>query len=345
MKTTFDLTNWVRPNVLKMKAYSSARSEFTGKADIYLDANEHPVETGLNRYPDPLQKKLKSRISKIKSIDSKNIFLGNGSDEVIDLLIRIFCQPRIDNIITLPPTYGMYKVSAALSDVAIQKIPLTPDFQPDVPAILEKADQQSKLLFLCHPNNPTGNNMNGEAIRSLLSQFSGIVVVDEAYIDFSEQQSCISLLNEFPNLVVMQTFSTARIRLGMAFASEAIIQLLNKVKPPYNINSLTQEAALKALDNVEQKDQYLKHILAQREILKTELIALPFVQKIFPTDTNFLLVKMDEPVKVYHYLMEQKIIVRDRSQTLMCEGCLRFTVGTTQENNQLIGALQRFSKK
>ena len=349
MKTTFDLTDWVRPNVLKMKAYSSARSEFTGKADIYLDANEHPVETGLNRYPDPLQKKLKIRISKIKSVDPKNIFLGNGSDEVIDLLIRIFCQPRIDNIITLPPTYGMYKVSAALSDVTIQKVPLTPDFQPDVPSILEKADQQSKLLFLCHPNNPTGNNMSEEAIRSLLSQFSGIVVVDEAYIDFSEQQSCISLLEEFPNLVVMQTFSKAwglaGIRLGMAFASEAIIQLLNKVKPPYNINSLTQEVALKALDNVEQKDQYLKHILAQREILKTELIALPFVQKIFPTDTNFLLVKMDEPVKVYHYLLEQKIIVRDRSQTLMCEGCLRFTVGTTQENNQLIEALQNFVKK
>lgn len=346
MKTAFHLEQLVRPNVIKMQAYASARSEFTGVADIYLDANENPYESDINRYPDPLQKKLKEKIGRLKNISASNIFLGNGSDEVIDLLIRIFCRPGEDEIIVLPPTYGMYKVSAALSDVGVKSIPLQPNFQPKVVDILDNVTSQSKLLFICTPNNPTANNIDESAIIQLLENFPGIVVIDEAYIDFSTQKSSLSLLDQFPNLVIMQTFSKAwglaGIRLGMGFASTAIIQLFNKVKPPYNINSLTQSAAQQALDNLDQKDQMLRDILEQRTLLQEALSKFDFVEHIYPSDTNFLLVRVTAPKAIYQFLLTQKIIVRDRSNTLLCEGCLRFTVGTAEENQQLISALQKF---
>ncbi|MEM9823496.1 MAG: histidinol-phosphate transaminase, partial [Bacteroidota bacterium] len=344
IKKEIDLEQLVRPNVLQMQAYSSARSEFTGRADVFLDANENPYETGLNRYPDPLQKALKNKIASIKGVDPQQIFLGNGSDEAIDLLIRIFCRPGQDHILTLPPTYGMYKVSAALSAVAIKTVPLQSNFQLDVAQILAKANQQSKLLFICSPNNPTGNSIERQAITTLLKNFQGIVVIDEAYIDFSGQTSCTELLAQYNNLVVLQTFSKAwglaGIRLGMAFANGAIIQLFNKTKPPYNINTLSQQAALKALENHTEIQKQLGETCQERERLSIALKKMPFIQMIYPSDANFLLVKMTQPKIVYRYLLEQKIIVRDRSKVLLCEGCLRFTVGTPKENQQLIQSLQ-----
>ena len=346
MITKIDIKKLARPNVLKMKPYASARIEYTGVADLYLDANENPFETGMNRYPDPLQKELKLKIGNLKNIHSENIFLGNGSDEVIDLLIRIFCNPKQDHIITLPPTYGMYQVSAALSDVLVKKIPLRNDFQPDVEAILKITDVHSKILFLCSPNNPTGNSFSFEIMKTLIQKFPGIVVVDEAYIDFAKQQSCLSFLEQFPNLVVAQTFSKAwglaGIRLGIAFASTTIIQLLNKVKPPYNINCLTQRTALKALAQISQKTQNVNIILQEREKLTEAIANLNFVKEVFPSDANFVLVKMEAPKDVYQFLLDRKIIVRDRSNVLLCEGCLRISIGTPAENQLLISTLKSF---
>ncbi|MEM8906643.1 MAG: histidinol-phosphate transaminase [Bacteroidota bacterium] len=343
---TINLMQLVRPNVLQMQAYSSARSEFTGQADIYLDANENPYESGLNRYPDPLQRALKKKIAQLKKVAPEQIFLGNGSDEAIDLLLRIFCRPGVDQIITLPPTYGMYKVSAALCDVAVKTVPLQANFQPNVPAILDASDPQTKMLFLCHPNNPTGNLLEEAAIIQLLENFPGLVVIDEAYIDFSNEKSNVRLLKQFPNLVVLQTFSKswglAGIRLGMAFASESIIALFNKVKPPYNLNSLTQTAALEALKQSATKDLHLQQILEQRDVLQQQLSGFEFVVKIYPSATNFLLVKVLEPQALYQFLLTQKIIVRDRSKTLLCDHCLRFTVGTPAENQQLLQVLQQY---
>ncbi len=342
------IQNLVRSNILRMQAYSSARSEFSGQADTFLDANENPFNNGMNRYPDPLQKTLKQKIASLKKVKTQQIFLGNGSDEAIDLLIRIFCVPQQDHIITLPPTYGMYKVGAALSDVENKTIPLKSNFQPDVKTILATANTQSKLLFICSPNNPTGNDINRDLIIELLENFQGIVVVDEAYIDFSTQETCLSLLEQFPNLVVLQTFSKAwglaGIRLGMAFASPEIVDLFNKVKPPYNINSLTQQAANGALDNPSQKEVAVQEILNQRKWLSKQLTAFNFVKKIYPSAANFLLIKMDHPRTVYEYLLTQKIIIRDRSQVLLCDGCLRFTIGTAQENKNILKALQNFKK-
>lgn len=338
-----EIRDLVRPNILSLKPYSSARSEFTGAAEVFLDANENPFDTGLNRYPDPLQKSLKQKISDWRGIDADSIFLGNGSDEAIDLLVRIFCEPGKDHIILLPPTYGMYQVSADIANVGIRQAPLTPAFQPDVPAILAIANEHSKLLFLCSPNNPSGNMFAMQHIEALLAQFPGIVVVDEAYIDFAAQPGCLPLLAKYPRLVVLQTFSKAwglaGIRLGMAFADKEIIRLLNNVKPPYNINQLTQEAALRALDNRVQYEQWVQTLLGQRTLLTQYLLGLDFVVRVYPSDANFVLVKMQNPGAVYQYLVQQGIIVRDRSQVILCEGCLRITVGTPTENQKLISAL------
>lgn len=340
------IENLVRPNIQKLRPYSSARSEFKGIADIFLDANENPFETGYNRYPDPLQRTVKNRISELKGIPTENIFLGNGSDEVIDLLIRIFCEPREDHILILPPTYGMYQVSAGIADVAIREIPLTKDFQPKPGEILAAANAHSKILFLCSPNNPTGNSFDPALVKKILEKFSGIVVVDEAYIDFSAQDSFIRLIAEYPNLVVMQTFSKAwglaGIRLGMGFASEEIVALFNKVKPPYNINQLTQQTALEALQNEQQQKVWVKEILEERNALEKALESLSFVQQIYPSDANFILVKMDDPTAVYDFLIAEAIIVRNRSKVLMCEGSLRITIGTSEENKNLIAALEKY---
>lgn len=336
----------VRKNILAMTAYASARSEFTGVAEVFLDANENPFDNGLNRYPDPLQKKLKAKIAFEKQVNTEQIFLGNGSDEAIDLLIRIFCKPGEDEIITLPPTYGMYKVSAALSDVQVVTIPLTSDFKIKTKEVLERVDERSKILFICSPNNPTGNDIPLEQITDLLDSFEGIVVVDEAYIDFSKQGSCTNLLEKYSRLVVLQTFSKAwglaGIRLGMAFAHPDIIQLLNKVKPPYNINQLTQSAALKALDNANEKEANVQSVLQQRNYLEQAFTTLDFTKKIYPSDANFLLVQMNEPQAVYNYLLKNNIIVRDRSNVTGCAGCLRFSVGTPNENKRLITILEKF---
>ncbi len=338
--------NLVRKNILAMTAYASARSEFTGVAEVFLDANENPFDTGLNRYPDPLQKELKEKIALEKQVNSEQIFLGNGSDEAIDLLIRIFCESGKDEIITLPPTYGMYKVSAALSDINIVTIPLTTDFKINTKEVLKRVDDRSKILFICSPNNPTGNDIPLEQITALLNNFTGILVVDEAYIDFSEQDSCTKLLTKYPRLVVLQTFSKAwglaGIRLGMAFAHPEIIQLLNKVKPPYNINQLTQSAALKALANVKEKEANVQSVLQQRTFLEQAFATLNFTKKVYPSDANFLLVQMDEPRVIYNYLLKNNIIVRDRSTVIGCAGCLRFTVGTPAENERLITALKDY---
>ncbi|MEL6867367.1 MAG: histidinol-phosphate transaminase [Bacteroidota bacterium] len=340
------LSALVRPNILRMQPYSSARSEFKGQAEVFMDANENPFDNGLNRYPDPLQRELKKIIAQQKSLEEEQIFLGNGSDEAIDLLIRIFCEPREDHIITLPPTYGMYRVSASIADVAVKEIPLTKTFQPRVQSILEQSNAQSKLLFICSPNNPTGNSMDLSLIEQLAETFPGVIVVDEAYIDFAEQASCLSLLDRFPRLVIMQTFSKAwgmaGLRLGMAFAQKEIIDLFNKVKPPYNVNVLSQRTALKALAKKAEKDQFIQILLQERQRLRSALAQLDFVEKVYPSETNFFLIRLQEPRRLYDYLVGQKIIVRDRSKVLNCEGCLRVSIGTPRENDQLLAAIQAY---
>lgn len=334
----------VRPNIQKMVAYSSARHDFTGTATVFLDANENPFDTGFNRYPDPVQKMVKAKISKLKSVPYENIFLGNGSDEAIDLLMRIFCEPRQDHILTLPPTYGMYKVSAAIADVANRTIPLTPDFQPKVEEILKAANEQSKLLFICSPNNPTGNDIELNRIEQLIQGFNGIVVIDEAYIDFSNQSSCLQFLKQYNNLVVLQTFSKAwglaGLRLGMAFASAEIIALFNKVKPPYNINQLTQATILNELDKYKTQQKRVDIIREERVRLQNGLGALAIVKKVYPTNANFILAQFENPKKVYQYLVDKGIVIRDRSDVILCNGCLRITVGTPEENKILMAALR-----
>lgn len=335
----------VRPNIRTLKAYSSARSEFEGAAEIFLDANENPFDTGLNRYPDPLQKKVKHRIAEVIGGHPENLFLGNGSDEVIDLLIRIFCEPGKDHIITLPPTYGMYQVSASIANVENKKISLMGNFQIDVQAVLKAANEQSKLLFICSPNNPTGNDIRENDIRQLAENFPGLVVVDEAYIDFSNAPGCIDWIAEYENLIVMRTFSKAwglaGIRLGMAFASTEIIRLFNKVKPPYNINQLTQRAVLETLENTDQKVKWIEVILNERARVQNELKQFSFVQEVYSSAANFLLVKMKAPDWIYQSLVKQGIIVRNRSKVKGCEGCLRFTIGTPDENDRLLNCLQK----
>ena len=338
-----------RKNIQSLKPYSSARHEFEGKADIFLDANENPFNNGMNRYPDPFQEKVKERIEEIKGISPKNTFLGNGSDEAIDLLLRIYCEPGKDHIITLPPTYGMYQVSADINNVEVKKVNLTSDFQPDVPAILQAANSHSKILFICSPNNPTGNSIKRTTIKKLIQEFKGIVVIDEAYIDFATDESATSFIGKYPNIVVLQTFSKAwamaGIRLGMAFASEEIIGLFNKVKPPYNINSITQKAALVGTRDLEAFNKSISTILEERQKLAEALSEFSFVQKVYPSDANFILVKVEQPNELYDFLVRKKIVVRNRSTVVLCEGCLRFTIGKPKENDQLLKALRKWEKK
>ncbi len=345
----FDINKYVRPNIRQLKPYSSAREEYKGKEAVFLDANENPYNAPYNRYPDPLQTKLKEKISELKNISSDQLFLGNGSDEAIDLLIRIFCSPGKDSIIIADPTYGMYKVCADINNINVLEVSLTEDFQPDATAILEKTDENSKIIMLCSPNNPTGNSFDKNKVLKILDEFNGIVVIDEAYIDFSKNNSYINVLDQYNNLVVLQTFSKAwgmaGIRLGMAIASPDIINYLNKIKYPYNVNCITQEIALKAISNKHKKDKWVSDILAQREYLANKLSTMAFVKKIYPTDANFFLVKVDQPKNIYNYLVNKKIIVRDRSNVNLCEGCLRFTVGTPKENKTLINALNKYETK
>lgn len=342
-----EIEKLVRPNILNLVPYSSARSEFKGHAGTFLDANENPFDNGLNRYPDPLQAKLKAEISALKNIPATHIFLGNGSDEAIDLLIRIFCTPGQDYIVTLPPTYGMYQVAADIAGVDVHQIPLTCDFQPDIEGVLSVAGPKSKILFLCSPNNPTGNSFHPDILRRLTEAFPGIVVVDEAYIDFSADPGMLPILTEFPNLVVLQTLSKAwglaAIRLGMAFAGEPVIQLLNKVKAPYNLNILTQEKALQAIHDPGHKQQMVQILLEERKRLADALTDFLFVRQVFPSDANFFLVKVDAPDKLYDFLTHQGIIVRNRSSVPLCGGCLRISIGTPEENTTLLEALQVFA--
>lgn len=341
----FELEKLVRQNVLKLKPYSSARDDFKGSASVYLDANENPFPSPFNRYPDPHQLKLKERISIIKKIPVDQIFLGNGSDEPIDLLIRAFCEPGTDNVLIPQPTYGMYTVSAEINNVEIKNIKLTKDFDLDINALREAWDDHTKLIFLCSPNNPSGNLLDPEKIKSVLTQFNGIVVVDEAYIDFTNYPGFVTLLKAYPNLVVLQTLSKAwglaAIRLGMCFASAEIIAVLNKIKPPYNISILSQQAALEELHFEVRKNRWVTEIIVEREKLKEGLSKIDSVQKVYPSDANFLLVKMKKARSVYEALVQKGIIVRDRSNVILCDDCLRITVGTQQENQILLNELKQ----
>ena len=341
-----DIDALVRENIRQLRPYSSARHEFEGEAEIYLDANENPHPTQTNRYPDPLQKELKSKIAGIKSVETQNIFLGNGSDEAIDLLIRIFCQPRVDQIMVLPPTYGMYEVSAGIADVGVQKISLLPGFDLDVDQILSKSSDQTKLLFICNPNNPTGTAMDLQSVKRILHDFGGVVVVDEAYIDFSSRPSLINQLQDFENLVILQTFSKAwgmaGIRLGLTFASNKIINYLNAVKPPYNVNVLTQEYAMKTLHNKSKIEQNIEGLISERNRLALALEQMPDVKEIIPSEANFLLVRFDRVQEVFECLKRNGVVVRDRSKTHMCDGCLRITIGLQEENDRVLNILKEF---
>jgi histidinol-phosphate aminotransferase len=352
---SFKLEKLLRPHIATLQAYTSARDEYTGKEGVFLDANENPfgsiTDQDFNRYPDPYQAELKQKIAEIKEVKPSQIFLGNGSDEAIDLLFRAFCNPGKDNVILLPPTYGMYEVSASINDVEVRKVPLTGDFQLRTDKILNEVDKHTKIIYICSPNNPSGNKVNREDILYLLKKFKGLVVVDEAYSDFSDEPSFTTELKNFKNLLVMQTFSKAwglaSLRLGMAFASKDLIKILNRIKPPYNISGLTQETVLAAMDKYEKVKAMVKDILAEREFLKTQLESLDFVNKIYPSDANFLLVKMPNANLVYDELIDQKVIVRNRSKVILCEDCLRITVGTRTENERLVEALSNIftSKK
>jgi histidinol-phosphate aminotransferase len=346
---SFDLNALLRPHIAKLQPYTSARDEYTGKEGIFLDANENPfgsiTDQDFNRYPDPYQSALKAEIAKIKQVRPTQIFLGNGSDEAIDLLYRAFCTPGKDNVILLPPTYGMYEVSANINEVETRKVALTEEFQLQPELILAAADERSKILFICSPNNPSANKVKREDVLFLLKNFKGLVVVDEAYIDFSDEPSFTTELDHFPNLLVMQTFSKAwglaSLRLGMAFASEEIIRILNKIKPPYNISGLTQDTVLAAITDKFKVDSMIKEILTEREFLRSSLESLPFVQKIHPSHANFFLVKLPRANQVYDQLIEEKVIVRNRAKVLLCDDCLRITVGTRAENEVLLAALKK----
>ncbi|WP_312697351.1 histidinol-phosphate transaminase [Sphingobacterium mizutaii] len=349
---SFNLTALLRDNIKNLVPYSSARDEFKGEASVFLDANENsfgsPLPHDYNRYPDPLQHQLKNKLSKIKGVPSENIFLGNGSDEAIDILYRAFCTPKLDNVILVPPTYGMYEVSANINDVETRKVNLTKDFQLDLDGIAEAIDMHTKIIFVCSPNNPTGNSIDPLDIETLLVNFSGLVVVDEAYINYSKQKSFTHSLPEFPNLVILQTLSKAwglaALRLGLAFASKEIIEVFNKIKPPYNINQATQDLVLEALENVEVVNEWIKTTVAEREELAKKLEAFPQVEHITPSDANFILVKLEQPKELYAHLVGRGIIVRDRSKVALCEGCLRITIGTKVENEKLLEEIQQFYK-
>ncbi|MDH6535672.1 histidinol-phosphate transaminase [Parabacteroides sp. 52] len=335
----------VRPNVWKMKPYSSARNEFHGEASVFLDANENPWNAPYNRYPDPLQKRLKERISELKDISPDCIFVGNGSDEPIDLILRVFCEPGVDNIASITPSYGMYEVSADLNNIACIKVPLDEGFQLNADTLLHAVNEKTKVLFLCSPNNPSGNLLDKTEIDKVLESFPGIVVVDEAYIDFaSSTNSFLAELYIHPNLVVLQTLSkawgAAGIRLGMAFASKEIIDILNKVKYPYNVNQLTQEYALQILNNVDTMQEQLKCILAERDRLERILSQPPFSYKVYPSDANFILVEVGEANAIYKDLVEKGVVVRNRNNITLCSGCLRITIGKPEENDILLQTLK-----
>lgn len=340
--------NLVRPHILNLKPYTSARDEFSGTAHVFLDANENPFGSvgggQLNRYPDPLQRAIKEKLARIKGLKEERIFLGNGSDEAIDLLYRIFCEPHQDNVILCPPTYGMYQVSADIHAVEAREVPLTLDFQLQVDEILKTANEHTKMLFICSPNNPTANLMKEESVLRLVKEFPGIVVVDEAYIDFSAKPSFISQLDNFSNLLVLQTFSKAwglaAIRLGMAFAHPETISLMNKVKPPYNISELNQQEALKALENESQLKIWVEETLSLRTDLSGILSQMQGVEKVYPSDANFILAKVKNARKVYEALVIKGIIVRDRSKVTLCNDCLRITIGTAKENMELVEGLK-----
>lgn len=347
MKTTsFNIDNLIRPTIKALKPYSSARDEFQGNSDamVFLDANENPFDNGVNRYPDPQQGGLKSILSEIKHINTKNILLGNGSDEVLDLIFRVFCEPNKDNIIILPPTYGMYSVLANINAINIKEVQLSNSFQPQVERLLNIANDSSKVLFLCSPNNPTGNSFSSQSIEELLNKFKGIVVIDEAYIDFSKEKSWIDRLEEFPNLIVTQTLSKAYgmagIRLGICYASTEIISVLNRIKPPYNVNELTQQKAIQQLSIKDLATNQINDILKERTLLISELESVRYISKIYPSDANFVLVKVDDASKRYDQLIDKGIVIRNRTTQPGCENCLRLTVGTAKENKVLIKTLK-----
>ncbi len=346
----FDLNAINRPNIRNLVPYSSARDEFKGEASIFLDANENslgsPLTRWYNRYPDPLQMKVKEKLSSIKGIAVPGIFLGNGSDEAIDIIFRAFCEPGMDNVIICPPTYGMYEVSANINNVFIKKITLTEAFQLDLEAIEEAIDINTKLIWLCSPNNPTGNSLDRTDIEIILNNFDGIVVIDEAYINFSKQRSFIPDLPDYPNLVILQTLSKAwglaALRIGMAFANPGIINIMNRIKPPYNISQAAQELALEALDHVEEVNNMIRILVEERGKLSAALEQLPIVEKVYPTDANFLLVKTPEASRLYAYLAEKGIVVRNRSNVALCENCLRITVGTPSENMAVLKQIELY---
>lgn len=344
-----DIQKLIRPSVKALKPYSSARDEFKDfeKDMVFLDANENPFENGVNRYPDPQQNKVKSLLSEIKNVPTKYMLLGNGSDEVLDLIFRAFCEPNQDNVVLLPPTYGMYEVLANVNAVETIKVNLNNNFQPKTDEILHASNANSKILFLCSPNNPSGNSFNPKDVEALIRKFQGLVVIDEAYIDFSEEKSWLDRLKEFPNLIVTQTLSKAYgmagIRLGICYSSEDIISTLNKIKPPYNVNELTQQRAVERLKMKAEVSQEIKSVKEQRNLLIGELKSIDFISKIYPTGSNFILVKVDDATKRYNQLIKKGIVVRNRTNQPLCENCLRLTVGTGLENKQLINALKEIS--
>ena len=348
---TFNLENLVRENIKRLAPYSSARSEFSGAAQIFLDANENsfgsPLQKNYHRYPDPLQTEIKSQLAAMQNVGADEIFIGNGSDEAIDLLFRIFCQPQKDNVLICPPTYGMYEVSAAINDVAVKRANLTENFELDFERVKQTIDGDTKLLFVCSPNNPTGNRMRRTTILEIARTFRGIVVVDEAYMHFSDEKSLVEEIANHPNLVVLQTFSKAwglaGVRVGLALANAEIIRLFNRVKPPYNVSQAAQEIVLQALENAARVKETVGEIVAEREKLIAKLREISLVTKIYPTDANFVLVKTIDANRIYQFLLDEKIVVRNRNQVELCAGCLRITVGTPIENARLIESLENLA--
>ena len=344
-----NLEKLVRPNISKLTPYSSARNEFTGNASVFLDANENPYNEPYNRYPDPLQRVVKERLAELKGVRPENIFLGVGSDEGIDLAYRIFCRPSIDNVVAISPSYGMYEVCADINDIEYRKVPLDDNFNFSAGKLLAATDENTKLIWICSPNNPTGNAAPIESIKSVAKGFNGIVMVDEAYIDFSDKGSMLENLDEMPNVVVLQTFSKAwgraGLRLGVAYASPEIIGYYNKVKYPYNVNAATQQMALKAIEDYHIVQEWVSQLQDARSALKDELEKMRCVIRIYPSDANFLLVKVDNPDDLYKYLCQNGIIVRNRNKVEKCTGCLRITIGTPQENEQLLKAISNYDRK
>jgi len=341
-----DLKQLVRPNIWSLAPYSSARDEYSGKeAHVFLDANENPYNAPYNRYPDPLQRELKSELKRVKGVPEENIFLGNGSDEAIDLAYRVFCRPGIDNVVAIAPTYGMYAVCADINDVEYRTVLLDENFDFKADDLLAACDQQTKVVWICSPNNPTGNSLNRDEILSVIEHFEGIVIVDEAYIDFADQMSMRQELPSHPNLIILQTMSkawgSAAIRLGMAFASKEIVAIYNKVKYPYNVNLLTQQQALEVLKDPYEIDKYVKILLAERTRLIQAFQDLPVCERVYKTDANFFLAKVTDANSIYNYLVDRGIIVRNRSKVQLCQDCLRITIGTRTENNELLSALRQ----